>query len=562
MISRSQTTKPFPIDIAGSSTFGRYPKISEQTTINMFISDNFLIPYSGYQSQKQGGLMASLGTVGRGIHTSTKLNRLVVVVDQNVYLINLFFDQALSKSRDAQVVKIGTLLTTTGVVYITENNKPQILISDGQFLYLYDPLSSPVFSMPTINFVPGYVDFHDTYFLAAASQDATYNPPANNTWRLSQSNDGSSWPSSALNSPNVGLLQTKPDNTQAVVRFPSRGNLVLVMGRTVTEPWYDNGLQQFPYQRNTSWSVDYGCLNPATIATMDELVVWLAANEKSGPVIMYTNGGDPHKITTDGIDYLFAQLTNPADSRAFLYQQDGHLFYHINFYTDNLSLFYDFNTNKFFNASDENGNYFIADQVAFFNNQYYFITRNNGNLYAFDTIYTTYDGAEIPRVRICRNVRLPSQEYFIANDAGFTIESGETPFQQEQIDVFVLITQDGHPIITQGNAIFWISQDNKFVVSQDNNDLIFQQTDSTDFFFLIAQQVEYGYFPPRVDLSISIDGGATFGSDMPYNLSALGHRKNRLMWWQLGLANDMVLQFRFWGLGRFVATDGLLNIRQ
>src|SRR6185369_9083844 len=137
----------------------------------------------------------------------------------------------------------------------------------------------------------------------------------------------------------IGLLQTKPDNTQAVIRMPSKGNMILVMGSTVTEAWFDVGAQNFPYQRDNHMSIDYGCLNPATIASMDEIVVWLAQNEKSGPIVMYTRGGMPEKITTDGIDYLFSQLINPSDSQGFLYRQDGHLIYHLNFYTDNLSLF-------------------------------------------------------------------------------------------------------------------------------------------------------------------------------------------------------------------------------
>ena len=123
------------------------------------------------------------------------------------------------------------------------------------------------------------------------------------------------------------------------------------MGSIVTEAWFDTGAQLFPYQRNNQFNIDYGCLQPATVAYMDEFVVWLAQNEKSGPIIVYSNGGMPQKITTDGIDYLFSTLQNPQDSQAFLYRQDGHLFYHINFYSDNLSLFYDFMTQKFYHAS-------------------------------------------------------------------------------------------------------------------------------------------------------------------------------------------------------------------
>ena len=63
-----------------------------------------------------------------------------------------------------------------------------------------------------------------------------------------------------------------------------------------------------------------------------------------------SNGGEPKKITTDGIDYLLATLQYRENAQGYLYRQDGHLFYHINFYRDNLSFFYDFNTDKIYQA--------------------------------------------------------------------------------------------------------------------------------------------------------------------------------------------------------------------
>jgi len=88
----------------------------------------------------------------------------------------------------------------------------------------------------------------------------------------------------------------------------------------------------------------------------------------------------------------------------------------------------------------------------------------------------------------------------------------------------------------------------------ENNDFNIIMESGTDSGFL--------YSTPRVDLSISIDGGATFGNEWSYNLNPLAHRKNRLMWWQIGAVNDLVCQFKFWGFGRFVAFDGQVNVRQ
>lgn len=507
MIARGQNFKEHPLRIAGSSVFGRYPKINSERTYNMFVSDAFLVPYAGYKS-----VIQSLGTHGRALHNSTKLGKMICVVDNKVYTIDLSFNQLQMNVEDVVVAQIGTLNTTSGTVYITENNKPQVVISDGVSIYFYDETLTPSFQQCTLNFTPGFIDFHDTYILAAASQDQTYTPAAYNTWRLGTIDTGTGklvFPSDAQH---VGLLSTKPDNTQAVIRFPSKGNMILVMGKTVTEFWFDVGGQLFPYQRNNQGTIDYGCVSPSTIATNDEMAVWLAQNEKSGPIIMYSDGGMPEKITTDGIDYLFSTLQNPSDSRAFLYRQDGHLFYQINFYTDNFSLVYDFNTKSFYNITDENMNYFIGNSIAFFNNQYYFVSKNDGNLYAFDTEFTTYDGAKIPRIRICNNIREPDQQWRIANDIGFTIESGETNYDNQQTII------------------------NSEIVTINN--------------------------PPSVDLAVSRDGGATFGSNMRYYLPPIGQRKNKLMWWQIGAFNDLVPKFEFNNIGRCVATDGIVNVRQ
>ncbi len=187
MIARGQNFKQVPLNIVGSSIFGRYPKISIEKTYNMFMSDNFMVPYAGYNI----GIPSEdfLNAIeGRAIFTSTKLNELVVVEANSVFLVNIVYSQSQDRVEFYQVFRIGTLQTQTGVVYIAENNKPQIGISDGTAFYVYDPnppMGHSQFEVVGLNFTPGYLTFHDTYFILAASNDTTYTPPANNTWRLS-----------------------------------------------------------------------------------------------------------------------------------------------------------------------------------------------------------------------------------------------------------------------------------------------------------------------------------------------------------------------------------------
>jgi hypothetical protein len=555
MLTRGQNFQQVPLNVVGSSIFGRYNKISVEKTYNMFISQDFLVDYAGYEIIIPASVLGS-GKEGRGIFTSTKLDCIVAIIGSNVFLITINYDQKLNKPVYQQVYNIGTIQTISGPVYITENNRPQILISDNQNLYIYDPtVSGGVNIVPNLDFTPGYITFHDSYFIAAARNDtgAGGGVIQNNTWRLSLQNQGyidptdptkNAWPYASAN---VGLLQTKPDNVQAVVRFPSKGNMIFVMGSIVTESWFDTGAQQFPYQRQNQYNIDYGCLSPATVAYMDEIVVWLAANEKSGPIIIYSDGGMPKKITTDGIDQLFSELQKPEDSQGFLYRQDGHLFYHINFYYDNLSLFYDFNTDKFYHASDQNLNYFIAAEISFFQNQYYFVSKNSGHLYAFDTAFTTYEDTAntssdvpskqiIPRIRICHNIRLPSQEPSILNDLGFTIESGETPYYQQPDSIT--------PI-----PFYLLSNEPFFLLSNEQ-------------FNLLDTEEDYSQETPQVFLSMSYDGGANFGNEWSYQLPGVGYRRNICRWFQCGWGNDLVAQFRFQSIGRFIVTDGVANLRK
>lgn len=472
MRNLSPTLQSVPLDIVGSTAFGRYPKISTEQTFNMIISDDWLVPYAGYTN------VASINPngEGRGIYASQGYNHLIVVINDGVYAV----------SAQNTYNKVANIATFTGDVFIAENNAGQIAICDKKNIYIFDYITN-TFAVAVTDFLPGYITFQDTYFISVDLNS--------NQWRLSGNNDGTSWPADASH---VGEFQTKPDRPIAAVRMPSKGNLLLVFGSQVVEPWYDVGYQLFPFQKNTYDNIDYGCFNPATIAQSDKFVIWLGGNEKSGPVIMFSDGGSATQISNDGINFKLAQLKNPENSYGFIFKQDGHLLYQITFpdITDNVSYIYDFNTKRFFTVTDEKMNFHIAKRLVYFNNTYYFVAFNDGNVYIMNSQYTTYNGKEIPRVRVCKPIRMPNQTRFVVNNITFTIEQG----------------------------------------------------DATDI--------------QRVDMSVSKNGGESFSNYNSRVLNKLGKRQNRLNYWNLGAANDFVAQFRFYGMQRFVCTNGMASIYQ
>jgi len=483
-----QTTK---VDIVGGNTFGRYPKISDSQTFNFIVGDDFLVPYAGYKNV----LTLNPDLPGRGIYTASNNALMICIFGSAVYAITENNNDIYSYAF------IGNLNTSVGDVFISENNNKQIAITDKSNLYVFNYSNYPVsfsflisgtdFTIPFTS--PGYISFQNGRLIIAAT--------GTNSWYLSGFNDATSWTAD----PNrVGSLQTKPDIMQACAPVPGGGNALLVFGRTVVELWQDIGAALFPYQRASTFNVDYGCINANTIAYLDNYVVWMAINEEAGVTLMVYRGNSAESISTDGMDFKFSKLTNPSNCIGFLFRQAGHVIYQFTFPDNNLSYCYDFRSKLFFTVTDENLNYHIAKNVVLFNHNYYFVSMNGGNLYEFDPKYTNFDYGDgniqqIPRIRVTSPFRLPSQRFFIVQSLGFTIENGQP--------------NTGAP-----------------------------ETPSE-----------------VVDLAISRDGGETFGSFIRIPMNASGKRKSRFIFQRLGRVNDFTAMVRFSGFGRFVCTDGELK---
>src|SRR5690242_13112024 len=121
MKKNSQDSNELPLDIFGSSTFGRNPKILASRTFNMIMSDEFLVDLAGYKKV----INFPSSYFGRGIFGSVKGNFLIFVTGNSVYSITLY------KNPNNGTIKylsnlIGNLETYNGDVFIDENGVGQI----------------------------------------------------------------------------------------------------------------------------------------------------------------------------------------------------------------------------------------------------------------------------------------------------------------------------------------------------------------------------------------------------------------------------------------------------
>lgn len=534
-----------PVRIVGSSVFGVYPTISVERTYNMYITssgdgeEEWLVNFPGYKA-----LLALFeeSLEGRGIFYSVRGGFLLAVIRATVWRINLLSEIP---------IQLGTIGTSTGEISFDENLSGQICFADGQVAYIYnyplDPatISAAVYTGVPVDtsFTPNYVTYQNTYFIFGNSKTTT----SGSQWVIFQPNLADSDYSLAW--VQTLALQTKPDFAKAVLRIPGKGNNVIVFGSTVSELWNNVGGLQV-YQRNSSVNIDFGAASVSTISANDEVVAWLGINEKSSVALMAMRGGAAGRISTDGLDHLLERVKVPANSTAFLYRQGGHLFYVLTFFdpSDNFSIMYDFTTNRIFDLTDWDFTAFPARQIVYYRNKTLFISYKDGQIFELNADYTTYDilandpipGPEvnaeriydIPRVRLTNTYRPQNRpEKFKINLFTFIIESGTTIGAYDQPTcIGYMITEDGLPIITE-----------------DGQPIL----------------VEGGYCyidKPRVDLTISKNGGITFSNTVAYELKATGKFKNQPRFINLGYAQQITYQMRFWGHGRFVVKNGTMEI--
>jgi hypothetical protein len=537
MAAQTPNAKEQPVNIVGSSTFGRYPKISGEKTYNLFESDGWLVPTGGFQLAL---VLIMTAAKGRGGFVSIRGNLMVVVINANVYSINMNLDPTF----------IGTLSTQAGPVFIDENLNGQIAIVDGVNIYIYNYLQGPFLTMQTggvlsANLVPNYVTFHNDLFLIG-------NKPTT-TNRL-----GAFWYAYQFATPTTIVqavegqfqLQTKPDYALAIKRIPGQAANVMVFGTAVCEVWTAVGTDKI-YRKNTSVSIDYGCLSVDTIAASDNYLAWLAVNESNSPVIMIYSGQNAEQISTDGISYLMSTIQFPAQSTATFLREDGHLFYQLTFYNpiDNLTLRYDLGLKQFYHVTDEDLNYFPAVDVLYFKGNNYFISLNDGSLYQMSTDFTNYNyniiGSTfvdfrlvkcIPRIRLAETIRSPRTQRFRANVFTLTIEQGN----------------DNGPVFDESEVLL-IAEDGTRLVDETGIQLVAEISGQ-------PSNINPLFDAPAIDLSIAYDGSVTFSNDDRRYMNPVGYRKNIMQWNQLGEANEMTLKLRFWSLGRIVCGNAILDM--
>lgn len=283
------------------------------------------------------------------------------------------------------------------------------------------------------------------------------------------------------------------------------------------EVWENQGIgANLPFRRINSILIENGTPAIGSIANAIDKMFYLAQDPGGLSSVMMIDGMNSIPISNRALDFQlarYAELNQIADCRAFLIKENGLMFYRLNFTEANHT--YVYNATLSDPSSEEgkiwheeevlNGNRHFSQTHGYFNGFNYVGDYRFPRMYTVDSEFFTNDGEAIRRMRITRPV----------------VPSG---YQRTRIDRFQLDLLQGFPFPDIDQPLVLLAESGLDILTELGDQILLQQVET------VANQGQ-----PLVFLSMSKDGGQTYGYLNAAPMGKTGQRTFRTVWRKLGV---------------------------
>jgi hypothetical protein len=302
-----------------------------------------------------------------------------------------------------------------------------------------------------------------------------------------------------------------------------------------TEVWENAGFgTNLPFRRNNSLLMEYGTPSRASIAVGFDSMFFLSQDRDGLGSVMQVLGTESIPISNRALDFQFAQYVsetdtdglrfiNENDPRGFLIKENGIIFYRLNFtlanhtYVFNVSMS-DRENLRWHEEELLNGDRHPAQTHAYFNGVNYVGSYNEPILYRVDSELVTNDGESIRRMRIAKPF-VPEGYNRIRIDR-FHIDVVQGKVDEEILAEEPILTEFGLDLLTESEDE--LVTEREFTIVDDGQ--------------------------PHIFLSISRDGGQSYGNQIKAPMGKIGERTYRSVWRKLGTiprGQSFVPRFQF-----------------
>lgn len=314
----------------------------------------------------------------------------------------------------------------------------------------------------------------------------------------------------------LGSITSHPGNIVACRTLHRR---LFLFSSFYTEVWENAGIgTNLPFRRNNSLLMEYGTPCVGSISVSFDIMCFLSQTRDGlGPVVE-VKGTQAIPISNNTIDSVFAAyavLGQVADCRAFLILENGLIFYRMNFTAANHTFVYDVTLSdptkedgKMWHEEEVlNGDRHPAQTHAYFNGINYVGDYFRPILYQVDSSTTTNNGQDIRRMRIARPIVPEAYQRIRCDRWQLDLLQGQFSQADTTVADIQLLTENGDNIDTE-----------------NGNELL--ATIGTAVYSLSSV--------PFVFLSLSKDGGQTYGYLVKAPMGRVGNRTFRTVWRKLG----------------------------
>lgn len=370
--------------------------------------------------------------------------------------------------------------------------------------------------------LPGGLSVNDTYFVARIS---------NTTFRLATSKQDvvdilngdtskavniTSTGSGTHTITNNGELQEGSVTTDAgtLVACQVLHRNLFFFTENYTEVWNNQGVgDNLPFRRINSLLIQYGCAARKSVTVGFDRLYFLSRQEDGLGAVMEIRGTQPVPISNLALDYQMAQWdadqsVDISDAVGDVLKVNGLIFYRLNFISANSTFVYNGTLSTFEQPlwHEEmmlDGSLHVISTHAYFNGLNYVGHRTKPILYLFDEDESTNDGEVIERTRIGQPI-YP--------------ETGN----RLQIDRFTvdLLQGERYSTITETDIF---TEDSDSILAEDGDTLIIES---------VTDVLKSNH--PVIYLSISKDGGQSYGYQISKPMGKTGERTFRTVWRKLG----------------------------
>jgi hypothetical protein len=224
-----------------------------------------------------------------------------------------------------------------------------------------------------------------------------------------------------------------------LVNLVSLHRHLMILGKETIEWWANAGVADFPFVRVPGGFAEIGCRAPGSVAKIQNTVFWLGNDNQ----VYVAVGFQPQPISPPGISRLIEQRPSPQTALAFVYSQEGHTFYVLNF--SDMTLVYDLSSKLWHRRESMDQNRWRANCYARVWDKDVVGDYQNGKIYELDLDVFTEDGETIRREADSAPVHVRGElaimhELFVDMETGVGLDGDA---QGSDPDLMVSFSDDG-----------------------------------------------------------------------------------------------------------------------